>query len=195
MLEALDWMESHGGSITDNSRAALTYYLPDVMAWLSIEQKKSTPMLAALAHVVGPYASQIANNDSTVWLRTLRALRENRDDDANYVSALVFALALCNAPPSPLDLVSESFERVHRLAEMEQLRDDSRFILQPLVPELSWRKNWDKCERMRRALISAFTRYGWPAGQLTERIRNRDLVEQLLKSARRIGVERYFCDV
>ena len=107
----------------------------------------------------------------------------------------MFALALCNAPPSPLDLVSESFERVHRLAEMEQLRDDSRFILQPLVPELSWRKNWDKCERMRRALISAFTRYGWPAGQLTERIRNRDLVEQLLKSARRIGVERYFCDV
>src|SRR5438067_1609654 len=58
-------------------------------------------------------------------------------------SAFVLALALCNAPPAPLDLVSESFERVHWLAEKEQLRDEAWFILQPLVPELSWGKTRD----------------------------------------------------
>lgn len=195
ILEALDWMESHGGSIKENSRTALTYYLPDVMAWVGPERNRSTAMLAALAHVVAPYASQIANNDSTVWLHTLRALHENRNDDANYVSAFVFALGLCNAPPAPLDLVSESFERVHRLAEIEQLRDDSWFILQPLVPQLSWGKNWDKCERMRRALMSAFMRYSWPASQLRERIKNPHLVGQLLKSARKVGADYYFHNV
>jgi hypothetical protein len=193
--EALDWMESHGGSITENSRVALTYYLPDIMGWLGTEREKSTSMLAALAHVVAPYSSQIASSDSTVWLRTLRALRENRDHDANYFSAFVLALALCNAPPAPLDLVSESFEQVHGLAEREQLRDDSWFILQPLVPELSWGKNWDKCERMRRALMSAYMRYGWPASQLRERIKNPNLISQLLKSARKVGADYYFQNV
>ena len=150
-------------------------------------------MLAAVAHVVAPYSSQIAHDESTVWVRTLHTLRENhREDEANYVSAFVLALALCNAPPAPLDLVSESFERVHRLAEKELLRDDAWFILQPLVPELSWRKNWDKCERMRRALMSAFVRYAWPAPQLRDRITNPDLLEQLLKSARKIDIDYYF---
>jgi hypothetical protein len=192
VLEALDWIASHAGSMTENCRAALTPYVPDVMAWLATEQEKPTAMLAALAHVVAPHASQIANNDSMVWLRTLRALRQNQDDDANYVAAFVLTLALCNAPPEPLDLISESFERVHWLAGKEQLKDDAWSILQPFVPESSWRKNWDRCERMRRALISAFTRYRWPASQLRERITDRDLVEQLLKSARKIGAEDYF---
>lgn len=190
--EALEWIESHNRSITENCRAALTYYVPDVMAWLATDREKSTAMLAGLAHVIAPCASQIADHDSTVWLRTLRALRANNDSDVNYVSAFVFALALCNAPPAPLDLVSESFERVHRLAEVEELRDDAWFILQPLVPELSWRKNWDKCERMRRALMSAFMRYGWPASQLRERIKNPNLVGRLLKSARKVGADYYF---
>jgi hypothetical protein len=111
------------------------------------------------------------------------------------MSAFVLALALCNAPPAPLDLVSESFEQVHRLAEKEQLTDDAWFLLRPLVPELSWRKNWDKCERVRRALVSAFMRHGWPARQLRERIQNQDLVEQLLRSASNIDAEYYFRNV
>jgi hypothetical protein len=68
----------------------------------------------------------------------------------------------------------------------------ARHILQPLVPELSWFKNWDKCERMRRALMSAFMRYGWPAWQLREQIKDQDLVGQLLRSARKTGTEYYF---
>jgi len=190
VLQALDWIEVHGATITDPCRAALTSYVREVMTWLGTGRERSTAMLAAVAHVVAPYSSQIAHNESTVWVRTLHTLRENhREDEANYVSAFVLALALCNAPPAPLDLVSESFERVHWLAEKELLRDDAWFILQPLVPELSWRKNWDKCERMRRALMSAFVRYAWPARQLRDRITNPDLLEQLLKSARKIDID------
>ncbi len=193
VLQVLDWSEAHGASITEPCRAALTSHVREVMTWVDTGREKSTAILAAVAHVVAPNSSQIAHNDSTVWVRTLHALRENhREDEANYVSAFVLALALCNAPPAPLDLVSESFERVHWLAEKELLRDDAWFILQPLVPELSWRKNWDKCERMRRALMSAFVRYAWPAWQLRDRITNRDLLEQLLKSARKIDIDYYF---
>ena len=193
VLQTLDWIEAHGGSLTEGCRAALTSHVPDVMTWVGTEREKSTAMLAALAHVVAPHASQIARHDSRVWLRALHALRKNhRGDEENYMCAFVLALALCNAPPAPLDLVSESFERVHRLAEKELLRDDAWLILQPLVPELSWRRNWDKCERMRRALVSAFVRYAWPAPQLRDRITNPDLLEELLKSARKIDIDYYF---
>jgi hypothetical protein len=196
VLQALDWIEGHDATITDPCPAALTSHIREVMAWVGTDREKSTAMLAAIAHIVAPYSSQIARHDSTVWVRTLRALRENRrEDEANYVSAFVLALALCNAPPAPLDLVSESFERVHWLAEKELLRDDAWFILKPLVPELSWGRNWDWCERLRRALVSAFVRHSWPAWQLSERIKNRGLVEELLKSARKMDAEYYFRNV
>lgn len=156
-------------------------------------RRKSASTLAALAHVVAPYASQVFEGNSTVWLETLRTMRQTRRyDDAEYMSAFILALALCNAQPAPLDLVAESFESVHLIAERNQMRDSVWFILQPLVPELSWRKNWDKCERMRRALVSAFVRYSWPAWELGQRIRDEQLVRQLLKSASNIDAEYYF---
>jgi hypothetical protein len=196
IFEALDWSEAHGGSLTQNCRAALSFHVSDVTSWIATEEEKSTNILAALAHVVAPYASRVAEDDTKVWLHTLHALREkHRKDDADYVAAFLFALALCNAPPAPLDLVSESFERVHWLAEKEQLRDDAWSVLEPFVPELSWGKNWDRCERMRRALMSAFVRYSWPAWELKLRVKDKEVVRQLLKSARKVAGESYFQNV
>jgi hypothetical protein len=193
IFEALDWSETHGGSLTQYCRAALSFNVSDVTSWIATEAEKSTNILVALAYVVAPYASRVARDDTKVWLRTLHALRENhRKDDADYVAALLFALALCNAPPAPLDLISESFARVHWLAEKQQLRDDAWSTIEPFVPELKWGKNWDRCERMRRALMLAFMRYAWPPRQLRERVKDQDLVSQLLKSARKVGAEHYF---
>jgi hypothetical protein len=193
VFRALDWVETHGGLLTEVCRVALKSHVSDVMTWVGIERERSTATLVAVAHIVAPYSGQIAQNDSVVWIRTFRALRESQqEDEANYICAFLLALALCNAPPAPLDLISESFERVHRLAQTGQLRDEAWVVLQPLVPELNWRKNWDRCERMRRALVSAFMCYGWPAWQLGERITDRDLVDKLLRSARSVGAEYYF---
>lgn len=193
IFEVLDWSEAHGGSLTENCRAALSFHVSDVTGWIATGREKTTNILAALAYVVAPYASRVAQDDTKVWLHTLHALCKNhRKDDADYVAAFLFALALCNAPPTPLDLVSESFERVHLLAEKQQLRDNAWSVFEPFVPELGWGKNWDRCERMRRALMAAFMRYAWPPLQLRERVRDQDLIKQLLKSARKVGAEHYF---
>jgi hypothetical protein len=123
--------------MTETRQAAFASQVRDVMTRVGTDRKKSTAMRAAVAHVVAPCSSQIAHHDSAVWFRALHALRENqREDEASYLSAFVLALALCNALPTPLDLVSESFERVHWLAEKELLRDDAWFVLQPLVPSV-----------------------------------------------------------
>jgi hypothetical protein len=190
---ALDWVDAHDGSMTDTCRSALASHFQDVADWLATNRQISNDTLASMAHIVAPRVREIARTDSTAWLRALVAMRHtNRREDENYLAALVLALALCNAPPKPLDLVAESFERVHWLAEKELLRDDAWSIVQPLVPELSWWKNWDKCERLRRALISAFAKYAWPAWELRARIKNQYLVEQLLDSAKRVDAGYYF---
>lgn len=104
----------------------------------------------------------------------------------NYVCTFLLALGLNNSPPSPMDLLSESFERVHEAARMEHLSDEAWFVVEPFVPELSWLSNWDKCERLKRGLISAFVKYRWPASELRMRIKDKGLLRELVKSARRV---------
>ena len=155
--------------------------------------KRSTPALAAVVHVVAPYTSRIAKYDSTVWVRTLKALQESgQEDQATYVRAFLLALALCNAPPAPLDIIPESFELIYRKAEKDQLRDNAWMIVELFVPELKWLKNWDKCERMSRALLSAFMRYSWPAREINNRIKDVERRQYILNRANKVDAKHYF---
>jgi hypothetical protein len=112
--------------------------------------------------------------------------------ETSYICTFLLALAFGNAPPSPLDLISESFEKVHEAARKVLLSDNAWVIMEPLVPELSYRKNWDKCERLRRGLVWAFVRNRWPVAELVGRISDHELLRQILKSAKHVeGRERF----
>jgi hypothetical protein len=91
-----------------------------------------------------------------------------------------------------MEFVSEVFEQIHETARRDQLGDSAWIIIEPLVPELSWLSNWDKCERLRRGLASAFVRHNWPASELKRTIKDLDLLRQILKSAKRIDGGEYF---
>ncbi len=167
-------------------------------AWRNYGQKagpkRSTQSLVAVARVIAPYAHQLSDHDSTVWLQTFRILQDmNQEEEATYVCTFLLALAFCNAPPSSLDLLSESFERVHEAVRIGRLSDREWIIVEPLVPHLSWLRDWDKCERLRRGLILAFFSNQWPAAELNRRIEDRDLIRQILKSAEDVdGGEEFF---
>ena len=195
VFAALDWTDNHEGVMSDICRGALMSHVSEVMTWVESD-KRSTSALSAVAHVVAPYTSRIAKHDSTVWLRTLRALLESgQEEEATYVRAFLLALALCNAPPAPLDLIAESFEVIYRKAEKNQLRDNAWMLVEPFVPELSLFKNWDKCERMRRALLSAFMRYSWPAPEINQRIKNGEIRQQILNRAHKVDAGHYFQNI
>jgi hypothetical protein len=192
VFAALDWTENHQGRMSETSRGTLTFNVPDVMSWVE-SGTRSVPGLVAAAHVVAPYPYQIAKHDSTVWLPALKGLQESGNQlEATYIRTLLLALALCNAPPAPLDLIGEAFEIIHEKAELEQLRDDAWLILQPLVPELHWWNNWDKCERMRRGLLLSFIQHSWPAWELKERVKNRKLLHEILDGVHKVNGEYYF---
>jgi hypothetical protein len=103
-------------------------------------------------------------------------------DDVGSMEHPIFSLS----PPTPLDLVGASFERVHEAARTEHLSDRAWFVVEPFVPELSWFSNWDKCERLRRGLVSAFVRYRWSASELKLRIKDDQLLWDIGRSAKRI---------
>lgn len=195
VFAALDWTEDHQGSMPETCRQALTSRVPCVMDWVQ-SGSRSTAALIAAAHVVAPYSYQIAKHDSSVWRRAYTDTKERgQEHEATYLQAFLLGLALRNAPPAPLDLIGECFEAIHRKVSWQQLGYDTWLILEPLVPELSWRKNWDKCERMRRGLLLAFMQNSWPAWEIRERIKDRELLRQILKSVRKVHGEGYFSDI
>jgi hypothetical protein len=171
--------------MSESCRVALTFHLPSVMEWIEASPARSFESVVAVAHVVAPYASKISHCDSSVWLRTFRSFSSRNEGDKNYIGALLLALAFANAPLTPLELVEESFELIHEAARRERLSDSAWVLVEPFVPELSWLSNWDKCERLRRGLISAFVRNNWPVSELEQRIKDSDLVQQILRSAKK----------
>ncbi|MGH9739398.1 MAG: hypothetical protein ACRD4X_12565 [Candidatus Acidiferrales bacterium] len=191
VFSILDWVDSHEGRMSRASRDALSNQPDLVMDWVQQKSDSSPASVAAVAHVVAPYASRISKRDSAVWLRTFRDVQGTANDaEKDYLASFLLTLAFCNAPPAPLDLVAESYQRVHQSAWEEMLSDEAWSIVEPFVPELSWWKNWDKCERLNRGLIAAFIRYRWHSSEL-RRVKNycprnssTDLMQQIFQSAR-----------
>jgi hypothetical protein len=64
------------------------------------------------------------------------------------------------------ELVPAVFEPIHAAAETESLPYKAWELLSPRVPTLSWRHNWDYCERLRRALVDKWLASDWPTDAL-----------------------------
>ncbi len=194
VFAVLDWVETHDREMSRNCSEALAFHLDFVMDWVEENTSRQFKSLIAVAHVVAPYSSRISRRDSTVWLRTWGYIQNSPDESQkDYIAAFLLALAFCGAPPSPLDLVSESFERLYDSAWDEKLSDDAWSLVEPYVPELGWLTNWDKCERLARGLTAAFIRHGWSPQELRRLIQNPKTVRRILESAEEVkGGKEFF---
>ncbi len=187
VFATLDWVVANGGVLTESSRGALTFHVNTVMDWVQASPEKSLQALLTAAHIVAPYSYQIWERDTRRWNRAFDEVQGRfGDPDALYLCTFLLALGLGNAPPDPLTLVGNCFELVYRAASNDQLDDSTWEILDPIVPHLSWPNDWDKCERMRRGLISAFIQHHWPPSELYHRISYPDILSRLPKSAEKV---------
>jgi hypothetical protein len=183
----LDWATSHAGKMPESCRGPLTFHIASVMEWVEADPNRLVEGFVAAAHVVAPYSYDICQHDARVWQNAFRKLREQSDErESTYLGLFVFTLGLGNAPPSPVEFISETFGLVHEAARQDLLGDDVWVIAEPLVPHLSWIQDWDKCERLRRGLVSAFVRHGWPASDVRKCVRDERLLRQVLESARKV---------
>ena len=187
VVGVFDWLSKAGGQLTERSLNALTFHVESVVKWLLATSEPPENVVIVAAHVVAPYSYQFCQFDSNVWLRTFRNLaKQGRQKEADYFAALLLALGFQKAPPEPLNLVEECFERIHQIAWDEKITDDTWVILDPITPHLSWNHDWDKCERLRRCLIQAFVKYNWPILKLVDCVKNDAFLPRVVNSAKKV---------
>lgn len=195
VFAALDWAEG-GGSVYAVCNEAVPHHLIEVIQWMEADSPRPDAVVLGIARAVAPYVRDISQHDTGVWVRTFRNLRAGDEDARIFLAAFLLGLGLNNATSSPLELIGLSFEYVHRTAWDDHLPQNDWSVVEPFVPQLSWRSNWDKCERLRRALVIAFLKYRWSAIELKDKISNRELLDQVLRSAKKVeGGDRFIRSV
>jgi hypothetical protein len=80
-------------------------------------------------------------------------------------AAFMLSLGFTHTQRQAIDLIASTFEHVHGAATIDA-RDPLSYrswkMLERDVPTLSSKKNWDKCGRLRLALLFAFIQGQWP---------------------------------
>jgi len=154
------------------------------MDWVEDEESKTHHGLIAAAHILAPYSYQINERSTSVWETLVRDLQGY---ERVYVSTFLLALGLGNAPESPLEQIKNYFGLIYQLAWDEEIDSKTWEILEPIVPEISWPNNWDRCERMVRGLITSFIRYEWEPRQIYNCISQETIWNRLPKSAKKVA--------
>jgi hypothetical protein len=104
------------------------------------------------------------------------------------VSAFTFAIAIQSAKSIPAALCFSCFERLHIAEENDpHIPNRTWSILEPLVPYLSNMRWWDKCERLRRAVIHISVRDGWAIDVFRPLAERAAVFTQLIESAKALG--------
>jgi len=186
-LGILNHLLQSGNELSERVMGDLTFHNEIIMEWLIASPDR--PLFAKIncAHIVAPYSYQIQKFGTDIWLRTYQELREqSKRKELNYLATLLLALGLQNAPPVAVKVTALCFEHIHQLSWDDKMPDANWIILDPIVPHLAWIHDWDKCERLRRALIEAFVKFDWHPELLHDCIKSDDLLCRVLQSAKRV---------
>jgi hypothetical protein len=187
VVGALRRMEACEGWMGDACKQALTFHVGAIMEWLEDGTERSLSTLFALADVMAPFSYEVYRYDAGIWERPLRdALRRSDDPNALRFLTFILSLGLGGTTPNPLGLVGYTFSLVHQAAQDQILADDSWRILDPIVPRVL-PHYWDRCERMRRGLVEAFIKHGWPSNELHDQILDSRLERKILASAKHVN--------
>jgi len=185
---AMDWLDKTEGIFNDNIRGSLTFHTRQVMNWVAAETPKSPKGLICAAHILAPYSYQISDVGTRIWEKLEEKLGGY---EKIYLSAFLLALGLCNSPDDPMEQIRKHFDTIYQLAWDEKLDSSIWEILEPIVPEIPWPNNWDRCERMVRGLIISFVKYGWPPQKIYHCVSQTRIWDRFPKSAKKVdgGVE------
>ena len=148
-------------------RAALSTCQRELLAFFGREDySASNRAMTLFAGLLDAHLEELATYGLHPWLALAKdaidmVLQFPNADATGFLVSLAFQHSEMDA----LQLIAPCFEHVHAAA-----RDDSPDpvsyrtwkSLEREIPVLSRSKNWDRCERLRQALIGRFVRNAWP---------------------------------
>ena len=128
--------------------------------------------LLLLTEIAGPKDVKLARSSDLAlarW-RQLAASTSKSNDDATRVLAYLLAIGLRREDEHACDLVVACFPAVHEALLDGRLGWAEWLWLEPLVPSeyRFFSRDWDKADKLRRALLERFSVQGWAPRRLAE---------------------------
>lgn len=157
-------------------------YEKQATAWLKQRECATPGQLAVILELVGYDRRVITSFPPHVWAPLARAetLWSPQVVVQSKASLLMTALNSGSWNAGGI-LAAGSFELIHRLLANDDLPNRLWYDLRHYVPELDWRDNWDKAERLRHAVLDAFAK-GWPLESFFEVVTSTGSFEAMVTS-------------
>ena len=151
------------------------------LEWLKNNYSGNISTLILLALLIDPHSYEVQQSGTRIWLELANNADKIIDNDI-YISVMSFLLALGfnNPDDDAVQLVTKAFEPIHEAAEEDQLSERNWNMLARQTPSVTWNGDWNKCERLRGALIKRFMRYEWSREEFLACLRNPVLLEKII---------------
>jgi hypothetical protein len=183
--------------ISTGWRAALSTHQPELASFLGQEEYfSSNAAMVILTGLLDPHQAQVRNCGIKPWIKLAEEMPDAILAFPNGEAAsFLLSVGFQNVDPKAVILATITFEHVHASA-----RDDAPDplsyrawkSLEPDVPVLGYTKNWDHCERLRRALVERFVQRGWPREQFLRCVNRPTTLRSILYSCREIALGEEF---
>jgi hypothetical protein len=169
-----------------------------VAAMLREDFAASDCAMALLAGLLDAHRQELATHGLRPWLGLVRSGLDLVFEFPNAEAAgFLLSLGFQHSERDALQMIGPCFEHVHAAA-----RDDSPSALsyrawkslERELPSLSWRRNWDKCERLRQGLVERFIHNLWPKEEFLRCVSRPATLLSALYSCRDVrGGEEFIC--
>lgn len=174
-------------------RRALASRPSELLSWLRETQKPRAHTVALIADMLDPHAREVQRAGTAVWLQfSVTAHTQLDEQTLTKTMAFLLTFAFDNSAPGAAELAVQAFEIVHDAARNDELGSDAWRLLKDQAPSSFWVWDWDKCERLRRALADRFIRYDWPVDPFLHVTKNEKTFSQIVELCRASALGRYF---
>jgi hypothetical protein len=185
----LDWFDASDlaspGQLPARWRRVLSSDGGSAVDWLASQAGPREASAAVVADLCHPHSREVHRRGPPPWLKPFPD--RGRVDGAAGLRLRAFQLALGfdNTGPGSDELVASSFAAVHQALAEDRLGYEGWSWLEDQLPTLSWLRNWDRCERLRRGLAERFVQHGWPVAQYVRCAADDEMLKGMLESCRK----------
>jgi hypothetical protein len=181
--EVMGWIGGDGKgqprTVTDAWQRALRRDAPAVLSWLSSTPSPTANSLVLVSAVVDPGDERTWGVVAPeVWLR----LAQQVSPQPIEFMALVLAIGFRIGGEQGGALIAEAFEAVHEAARRSALPYTAWTLVERYVPRIY--AEWDRCERLRRALAEGTIGTRWPITTLFRAARDPRIFEPVIEYCR-----------
>jgi GTPase-associated protein 1, N-terminal domain type 1 len=168
----LDWLDIHPNCLKDLGREwlwALQTTPTLLLQWLRQRVEPNEHLVAFVSGLLDPHNEVVITAGADIWSSVKKRPYSSLNHDSYIrVTAFLLALGFNNPPLGAAELVSRSFDSVHDAAADQSLPKSSWRLLKHQAPDYSSWWSWDKCKRLRCALVERFIRFQWPRQSFLE---------------------------